>query len=92
MQLRKYIASDCEPLSKLFFQTIHSINAKDYTKEQLDVWATGTVDLKEWDKSFLKHHTIVAIENNEIHLLLHDRSLSIEATVLFKNKQSLEME
>ena len=46
--------------------TVHSINAKDYTKEQLDAWATGTVDLKEWDKSFLKHHTIVAIENNEI--------------------------
>lgn len=31
-----------------------------------DVWATGIVDLKEWDESFLKHHTIVAVENNEI--------------------------
>ncbi|MGN0133531.1 MAG: GNAT family N-acetyltransferase [Anaerotignum sp.] len=66
MQLREYITSDCEQLAKLFFQTVHSVNAKDYTKEQLDVWATGIVDLKEWDKSFLKHHTIVAIENNEI--------------------------
>ena len=66
MQLREYITSDCEQLAKLFFQTVHSVNAKDYTKEQLDVWATGTVDLKEWDKSFLNHLTIVAIENNEI--------------------------
>ena len=54
MQLREYITSDCEQLAKLFFQTVHSVNAKDYTKEQLDVWATCTVDLKEWDKSFLK--------------------------------------
>lgn len=66
MQLREYITSDCEQLSKLFFQTVHSVNAKDYTKEQLDVWATGTVDLKEWDKSFTEHYTVVAIDNNII--------------------------
>lgn len=66
MQLREYITSDCEQLAQLFFHTVHSVNAKDYTKEQLDVWATGSVDLKEWDKSFLKHHTFVAIENTEI--------------------------
>ena len=66
MQLREYKTSDCEQLAKLFFQTVHSVNAKDYTREQLGAWATGTVDLKEWDKSFLKHHTIVAIENTEI--------------------------
>lgn len=66
MQLREYITSGCEQLSKLFFQTVHSVNAKDYTKEQLDVWATGTVDLKEWDKSFTEHYTVVAIDNNII--------------------------
>lgn len=66
MILRKYIPSDCEQLTKLFFQTVHSVNAKDYTKEQLDVWATGTVDLKEWDKSFTEHYTVVAIDNNII--------------------------
>ena len=66
MILRKYIPSDCEQLAKLFFQTVHSVNAKDYTKEQLDVWATGNVDLKEWDKSFNEHHTVIAIENKEI--------------------------
>jgi len=32
----------------------------------LDVWATGTVDLKEWDKSFTEHYTVVAIDNNII--------------------------
>lgn len=61
MQLREYITSDCEQLAKIFYQTVHMVNAKDYTKEQLDVWATGTVDLKELNKSFLKHLTIVAI-------------------------------
>lgn len=66
MQLREYITSDCEQLAKLFFQTVHSINAKDYTKEQLDVWATGNVDLNEWDESFKKHHTVIATDNDKI--------------------------
>ena len=66
MQLRKYRTSDCGHLAELFYHTVHNVNAKDYTKEQLDVWATGIVDLKEWDVSFRKHHTVVAVENHEI--------------------------
>lgn len=66
MKLRKYITSDCEHLAELFYQTVHHVNAKDYTKKQLDVWATGRIDLKEWDRSFSEHYTIVAVENDEI--------------------------
>ena len=66
MQLREYITADCEQLAKLFFQTVHSVNAKDYTKEQLDVWATGNVDLNRWDMSFKEHYTIIATDNGEI--------------------------
>ena len=61
MLLREYVTSDCKQLAELFYQTVHTVNAKDYTKEQLDVWATGNVDLEEWDKSFSEHYTIVAI-------------------------------
>lgn len=39
MFLRRYNTSDCEFLAELFYQTVHNVNAKDYTKEQLDVWA-----------------------------------------------------
>ena len=66
MELCKYRTSDCEHLAELFYQTVHSVNAQDYTKEQLDAWASGTVDLKEWDRVFLSHHTVVAVEDHEI--------------------------
>ena len=66
MHLREYRSDDCERLAHLFYQTVHSVNAKDYTKEQLDAWATGEVDLREWDKSFREHKTVVATENGEI--------------------------
>ena len=66
MRLREYNLSDCKQLTELFYQTVHSVNAKDYTKEQLDVWATGKIDLDEWNCSFLKHKTLVAVENGKI--------------------------
>ncbi len=64
--LRKYLPSDCESLAELFFQTVHNINIKDYTKEQVDAWANGNVDLIKWNKSFLKNHTIIAMKNKKI--------------------------
>ncbi|MGM9970284.1 MAG: GNAT family N-acetyltransferase [Anaeroplasma sp.] len=66
MFLRMYNTSDCELLAELFYQTVHNVNAKNYTKEQLDVWATGNVNLDEWNKSFLKHFTVVAIKNEMV--------------------------
>lgn len=30
---------------------------------QLDVWATGQVDLAAWDRSFREHDTVVAVED-----------------------------
>ena len=58
MQLREYQPSDCAQMTELFYQTVHSVNAKDYTKEQLDAWVIGEVDLQAWDKSFRAHKTI----------------------------------
>ena len=66
MELREYRSSDCVQLAELFYQTVHSVNARDYTPAQLDAWATGKVDLAEWDASFRKHDTIVAVENSVI--------------------------
>ena len=66
MQLRKYETSDCEQLAELFYQTVHNVNARDYTPAQLNAWATGTIDLQEWNRSFLKNETIVAMEKEQI--------------------------
>lgn len=66
MFIREYISSNCGQLAELFYQTVHTVNAKDYTKEQLDAWAAGNVDLKGWDKSFSKHYTLVAVEQDFI--------------------------
>ena len=51
--LREYRTSDRAVLAELFYDTVHTVNARDYTSEQLDAWATGSVDLAAWDQSFL---------------------------------------
>lgn len=61
LSIRAYCPDDCEKLAELFYQTVHTVNARDYTKEQLDAWATGTVDLVQWNASFLKYQTLVAV-------------------------------
>lgn len=66
MVLREYMPSDCEHLAELFYQTVHTVNAGDYTDEQLDAWATGSVDLEEWNKSLSEHYTVIAVENDII--------------------------
>lgn len=66
IKLRLYESSDCKELSELFYNTVHTINRKDYTLEQLDAWADGHVDLAAWDASFLAHHTVVAEEDGRL--------------------------
>lgn len=63
MLIREYRSSDCRELTELFWNTVHTVNAKDYTKEQLDVWATGQVDLKKWNQSLQEHFSIVAVDD-----------------------------
>lgn len=64
--VRKYESSDCKYLAELFYETVHAVNAKDYTKEQLDVWAAGNIDLKEWDRTLTAHYTVVAVKDGRI--------------------------
>ena len=66
MEIRKYRSGDCSALAELFDHTVHTINAADYTAEQLDAWSPGEVDLSRWDQSFQEHHTLLAVEGETV--------------------------
>lgn len=66
MLLRQYQPSDCKTLFALFYHTIHTVNAKDYSQEQVNAWADRNIDLKIWNDSFLSHYTVVAEINDVI--------------------------
>lgn len=66
MELREYCPLDCLALARLFYDTVHTTNARDYTPQQLDAWADGHPDLAAWNRSFLSHYTLVAEEGDQI--------------------------
>lgn len=67
MIIREYKPSDMNQIAELFFNCVHNINSRDYTKQQLNAWATGEINKSEWNKSFLEHYTLV-VENDSIIL------------------------
>lgn len=47
-------------------QSVYTVNTKDYTAEQLNVWVTEQVDMGKWNQSFHEDYTIVAVESKII--------------------------
>lgn len=66
MYLRQYVLEDGAEMAQLFYDTVHEINKKDYTQEQLEVWAPKDRDIKTWSESFLYHNSLVAIIDDKI--------------------------
>ena len=64
MEIRKYQPSDCKTLTELFYHTVHTVNAKDYTEEQLNVWATKQMDLEKWNATAICDQLEQAVEGS----------------------------
>lgn len=63
MEIRKFHASDISQIVSLFYETVHSINKQDYSKEQLDAWAPKDeeiIKLKTWKESLGLNITYIA--------------------------------
>ena len=66
MQIRAYSPKDCPQIAQLFYDTVHSVCLKDYTEEQAWAWADGSVNLDQWNRSFLERHTYIAEQGGNI--------------------------
>ena len=64
--VRKYHSKNCHKIAELFYDTIHSVNAADYTKTQLDAWAPKNMDLCEWDSKLSNNYSVVVEKDNMI--------------------------
>ena len=64
MQLRAYREEDAPALLALFRDTIRGVNARDYSPEQVRVWASGDIDPGWWAGRFAGRFAVV-IESGE---------------------------
>ncbi len=60
--IRTFELGDETEIYQLFYDTVHYVNCKDYTQEQLDAWAPKNPDLPEWRKSLATNYTFVAVD------------------------------
>lgn len=66
MKIRNYQIADTQQIVQLFYDTVHKINIRDYTKAQVDAWAPADIDLEIWIKSLSSKLTFVAEEGDII--------------------------
>ena len=66
MEIREYRPEDCEAITRLFYDTVHTVNRRDYAPAQLDAWADGSPDLDAWNRSLQEHFSLVALEGEEL--------------------------
>ncbi len=66
MNIREYRPEDCEMIANLFYETIHSVNSKDYTEIQLNAWASRDFDLVKWNNRLSNNYSVIVEKNNII--------------------------
>ncbi|WP_068621247.1 GNAT family N-acetyltransferase [Paenibacillus tuaregi] len=69
MQIRKFQDYDIDQIVTLFYETVHTVNKKDYSQEQLDAWASKAEEpqrRESWRKSLGSHISYVAERDGRI--------------------------
>ncbi|MEE0770704.1 MAG: GNAT family N-acetyltransferase [Acutalibacteraceae bacterium] len=66
MNIRSYHSDDCQAILSLFYETVHKINQRDYTRKQIEAWTNNNnIDPTAWNLS-LTHHKTLVVEMNGI--------------------------
>jgi len=60
VNIRPYRENDAREIAELFRDTVHSVNSRDYTREQLAVWAPQEIDYEHWKRRLDEKRPVVA--------------------------------
>lgn len=66
LRVRRFRPSDAEVLRRLFYETVHAVNRRDYSPAALDAWAPRAYDVEAWNASFRERTTFVAERDGRI--------------------------
>ena len=58
--------ADLKEITQLFYDTIQSINSRDYPKDEIDDWSWWHKDTDRWAKRINEQYFIIAKLNNKI--------------------------
>jgi GNAT superfamily N-acetyltransferase len=66
IRIRNYEQRDAPAIVRLFYETIRSVNLKDYSEEQVRAWAPGVPDAEIWHSRVINRCTLVAEQDGEV--------------------------
>ena len=66
VQVRVLTEHDAAAVAALFYHTVHSVNAADYSEEQLNAWAPMEVLHEDWSRRFDDRLALVATYSDEV--------------------------
>jgi len=69
VKITKFKETDTEEIVTLFYETVHSVNSKDYSQAELDAWAPideKESKMKSWKESLGQNITFVAKINDKV--------------------------
>jgi len=85
MRIRRFRDSDAIELARMHRGTIRVINKKDYTKKQINVWATASA--KKWrENAKAKNSTIlIALDKNKLIGFVQLKDSEVKALYVHKS-------
>jgi GNAT superfamily N-acetyltransferase len=66
MLIRDYRRSDAAEITRLFYETVRSVNLQHYSQEQVHAWAPAVPDPAAWHSRMSRRSTLVAEEDGQI--------------------------
>ncbi|MEM7391919.1 MAG: GNAT family N-acetyltransferase [Verrucomicrobiota bacterium] len=66
MVVREYRESDVSRIARLYYNTIHTINARDYTPEQIEAWAPASLTDEFWSERLAKKYMVFVAEFEDL--------------------------
>jgi putative acetyltransferase len=66
VRIRKYNIKDLYDIAHLYFDTIHIINARDYTVEQINAWAPYRNNYENWREKLERTQPLITVIDSKI--------------------------
>ena len=66
LHIRDFQSADALEIMRLFRDTVHNVNGRDYTPEQIEAWAPAFMDEPGWHQRLRANFTYVAEANGQI--------------------------
>lgn len=68
ISIRKYKEADAPAIANIYYNTIHTVNTRDYTEKQVNAWAPydSVQDYSGWQEKLAKIQPFVATINDTV--------------------------